>query len=100
MLFNSQALARGWANARKMVGDTWHHAVRIGTSLDQGMQLGKRILASVSPIFDQLGQGHHMKSIVGGIRAYDQGKADVMHGYNNVQSHLARIRRQVPELQL
>ena len=41
-----------------------------------------------------------MQPIMSGIRAYDQGKSDVMHGVNNVQTQLHRIRRQVPEIDL
>ena len=52
------------------------------------------------PIFDQFGGSHHLRPIMSGIRAYDQGKADVMYGYNNVMSHYQRIRRQVPEVDL
>jgi hypothetical protein len=64
------------------------------------MQVGKKLLGAVAPILDQFGGAQHMKPIVSGIRAYDQGKADVMYGVNNVQTHLHRIRRQVPEIDL
>ena len=84
MLFNSQALARGWHKTKRVVSDTWDHAVRIGQQMDHGMRIGKRLLASVAPIFDQFGGGRHVKSLMSGISAYDQGKADVMHGVNNV----------------
>ena len=100
MLFNSQQLSRGWHKTKKMIGQTWDHAVRIGTSLDNGMRIGKRLLAAMSPIFDQYGGSHHMKSIMGGISAYDKGRADLMDGYNNIQAHLSRIQRQVPEINL
>ena len=100
MLFNSQQLSRGWHKTKRVIGDTWNHAVRIGQNLDNHMRIGKKLLASMSPLFDQYGGGHHMKSIMGGITAYDQGKADIMHGYNNVQSHFSRIQRQVPEINL
>jgi hypothetical protein len=100
MLFNSQQLARGWQKTKRVIGDTFNHAVRIGQGLDHGMRIGKKLLASVSPILDQYGGGHHVKSIMSGITAYDSGKADVMHGYNNIQSHYSRIQRQVPEINL
>ena len=100
MLFNSQQLTRGWHKTKKVIGDTWNYAVRIGNSLDNAMNIGKRLVSSMSPIFDQYGGGHHMKSIMSGIAAYDKGKADIMHGYNNIQSHLSRIQRQVPEINL
>ncbi len=100
MLINSQTLARGWHKTKRVIGDTWDHAVRIGAQMDHGMRIGKRLLASVAPILDHFGGGHHLKPIMSGIHAYDQGRADVLYGYNNVQTHLQRIRRQVPELQL
>jgi len=100
MWFNSQQLSRGWHRTKKVVGQSWDHAVKIGTSLDNGMRIGKKLLAAMSPIFDQYGASHHMNSIMGGISAYDQGKADIMHGYNNIQAHLSRIKRQVPEINL
>jgi hypothetical protein len=100
MLFGGQTLAHHWRHTKKVMGDTWHHAVKFGQGLDQGMQVGKRLLASVAPLLDQFGGGHHMKPIMQGISAYDHGKADVMFGYNNVASHLSRIKRQVPEIGL
>ena len=100
MLFNSQQLVRGWHKTKRVIGGTFNHAVRIGQNLDHGMKIGKRLLSSMSPLFDQYGGQNHMKSIMGGITAYDQGKADIMNGYNNVQSHYARIQRQVPEINL
>jgi hypothetical protein len=37
---------------------------------------------------------------MGAVTAYDRGKADVMQGYNQVETHYNRIRRQVPEIGL
>ncbi len=99
-MFNRQALARHWGAAKKVIGDSWHTAVRIGQGLDHSVRVGRKLLGAVSPILDQLGGGHHTKSLMKGVTAYDQGRADVMHGVNNVQSHLSRIRRPVPELDL
>ena len=99
-MFNRQALARHWGAAKKVIGDSWHTAVRIGQGLDHSVRVGRKLLGAVSPILDQLGGGHHTKSLMQGITAYDQGRADVMHGVNNVQTHLSRIRRHVPELDL
>ena len=101
MLFNTQNLARHWHKTKKVIGDTFNHAVKIGQGIDHGMQIGKKLLSAMSPIFDSYNNGqHHMKSIMGGISAYDQGKADIMHGYNNIQAHYSRIQRQVPEINL
>ena len=100
MLINGQTLARHWQNAKKVMGDGWNHAVRIGHGLDHSMRMGKKLLAAAVPILDQMGASHHVPKLMGGIHAYDQGKADVMHGVNNVQTHLHRIKRQVPEIDL
>jgi hypothetical protein len=97
MLFSSQQLARGWHKTKKMIGDGFNHAVRIGQGLDHGMRVGKRLLSSLTPLLDQYGGGQHVNTLMKGITAYDQGKSDVMHGFNNIQSHHARIQRQVPE---
>ena len=99
-MFNRQALARHWSTAKKVIGDSWHTAVRIGQGLDHSVRVGRKLLGVVSPILDQLGGAHHMKPLMQGINAYDQGRSDVMHGVNNVQTHLSRIRRQVPEIDL
>ena len=96
MLFSGQSLARGWRNTKKVIGDAWHHTTKLASQFDSGMQVGRRLLASVSPILDQLNV--NMKPIMSGLTAYDRGKTDVMTGYNNVQNHYNRIRRQVPEL--
>ena len=96
MLFNSHQLARSWHKTKRVIGDTWNHAMKIGQNLDHGMKIGKKILSAMSPLIPQ----NHMKSIMGGISAYDQGKSDIMNGYNNIQSHYSRIQRQVPEINL
>ena len=100
MLFSSQDLARGMHSLKRGVGHAWERAVHLGRRIDEGMAIGKRLLAAASPVFDQLGQGHHMKSLVGAVGAYDKAKADVMYGHNNVMAHYQRIRRQVPEIGL
>ena len=95
-----QSLNHHWTTTKKVFGDAWNGAMRFGQQLDHGMRIGKRLLSSVAPILDQMGQGHHANNMVGGIKAYDQGKADVVHGINNIQTHLRRVRRQVPEIDL
>ena len=100
MLINGQTLARHWQTTKRVIGEGWNRAVRIGHQVDQGVRMGKKLLGAVAPILDQFGGAHHMKPIMRGINAYDQGKSDVMYGVNNVQTHLHRIRRQVPEIGL
>ena len=99
-MFNAKNLARGWQTTKRVIGDAWHGATKIASQFDSGMKVGRRLLASVAPIFDQLGQSHQLKRIMSGITAYDKGRGGVMDGYSNVQNHYNRIRRQVPELDL
>ena len=99
-MIDRRALANGWRHTRKVFGDAWHGAVGLARHIDSGVNFGRRILAASAPIFDALGQGSAMKPIMRGLTAYDQGKADVTHGFNNVLTHYNRIKRQVPELEL
>jgi hypothetical protein len=100
MHISSQALARGWHSAKRAVGNAWQGAVGIAKNFDQGMQVGRRLLAATAPLFDQLGYSHGLKPIMGALTSYDRGKSDVMQGYNQVENHYNRIRRQVPEIGL
>ena len=52
----------------------------------------------MSPLLDQLSVDY--RPAIQAIGAYDSGKAEVMHGVNNVMTHYQRVKRQVPELQL
>jgi len=100
MHFNAQSLARGWSQLKRGIGHGWNQTVKLASQLDSGMQIGKKLLGSIAPIFDQLGGAHHLKPIMSGIGAYDRGKSDVMYGINNVMSHYQRVKRDVPELNL
>ena len=100
MHISAQSLARGFAYGKKVIGDTWHHAVRIGQGADHAMRVGKRLLGAIAPLMDQFGAHGTTKSLMQGVSAYDQGREQVMNGYTNVMSHHARIKRQVPELSL
>ncbi len=100
MLFNSQDIARTWHQTKKVIGDTWNHATKLAGQFDSGMRVGRKLLSAVVPIFDQFGGSHHLKPLVSGIKAYDQGRSDVMYGVNNIMSHYQRIKRQVPEIDL
>jgi len=99
-MFNAKNLAHGWQTMKRVTGDAWHGATKLASQFDNGMKVGRRLLASVAPIFDQLGQSQHLKPIMSGLKAYDKGRGEVMDGYNNVQNHYNRIRRQVPELDM
>jgi len=100
MHLSAQSLARGFAYGKKVLGDTWHQAVKIGQGMDHGMRVGKRLLSAISPLLDQFGAGGAMKPLMQGVSAYDQGREQAMAGYTNVMTHHARIKRAVPELSL
>ena len=100
MHISAQNLARGFAYGKKVLGDTWHQAVRIGQNMDHGMRVGKRLLAAVSPLLDAVGGGRALKPLMQGVEAYDRGRSHAMEGYTNVMAHHARIKRQVPEIGL
>ena len=99
-MFNTKNIAHGWQTTKRVLGDAWHGATQLASRFDSGMKVGRRLLASVAPIFDQLGQAQHLKPIMSGIKAYDRGRGEVMDGYNQVENHYKRIKRQVPELEL
>ncbi len=98
MLFNSQAIARGWQNTRTFASKAWHHTTKLAGQFDTGMKIGRRLLSAMSPLLDQLSVDY--TPAIQAIGAYDHGKAEVMHGVNNVMTHYQRVKRQVPELQL
>ena len=100
MHFNAQALTRGLAYGKKVIGDGWNHAVRIGQNMDHGMRVGKRLIGAIAPLLDQFGAGGAMKPLMQGVDAYDRGRSQAMGHYTNVMAHHARVKRQVPEIGL
>ena len=100
MHLSAQSLAKGFAYGKKVLGDTWHQAVKIGQGMDHGMRVGKRLLSAISPLLDQFGAGGAMKPLMQGVQAFDDGRAQAMNGYTNLMAHHARIKRQVPEIGL
>ena len=100
MHISAQSLAKGFAYGKKIIGDGWNHAVRIGQGMDHGMRVGKRLIGAIAPLLDQFGAGNAMKPLMQGVQAYDQGRDQAMNGYTQLMSHHARIKRQVPEIGL
>ena len=100
MHISAQSLARGFAYGKKIIGDTWHHAVRIGQNANHAMRVGKRLLSRVAPLLDQFGAGGATKRLQQGVDAYDNGRSQAMGHYTQLMSHHARIKRQVPEIGL
>ena len=97
-MLSNHSIAHGWNQTKKFAGRAWHHATGLAKRFDHGMQVGRRLLGAISPLLDQLNVNY--RPAIQGIAAYDQGKADVMYGVNNVMTTMQRVRRQVPELEL
>jgi hypothetical protein len=100
MLFNTQQLTRGWQATKRIIGDSFHHAVRIGHGIDQTMRVGKKLLGSIRPLLDQYGGQEHVNTAMKALKVYDEGRSQIMDTMNNVQIHHARIQREVPEINL
>ena len=79
-MFNTKNIAHGWQTSTWVLGDAWHGATKLASQFDSGMKVGRRLLASVAPIFDQLGGSQHLKPIMSGIKAYDKGRRWLQSG--------------------
>ena len=78
----------------------WNHAVKWAGDIDHAFSIGKRIYGALQPALEDLGGGGINKAVMGGIGRYEQGRNEVMGGYNKVQAHLSRLKRAAPELDL
>ena len=96
----SQAIHHHWRNAKRVIGDGWHGAVKLAGQFDQGMRVSRRLFGALQPALDQYAGPGHTNTVMEGFKKYDETRSDVMQGYNNVEHHYNRIRRAVPELNL
>ena len=78
----------------------WNHAVKWAGDIDHAFHVSKRIFGALQPALEDLGGGNINKAVMSGIGRYEQGRNEVMGGYNNVQATLSRLRRAAPELDL
>ena len=74
--------------------------MKLAGQLDAGMNVGRRLFGALQPALEQFGAPEHQRAIMSGFKQYDSTRSDVMQGYNHVEQHYNRIRRQVPELNL
>ena len=89
-----------WQNAKRVIGDSWHGAVKLAGQIDRGVGVGRRLIGALSPAINQLGGGGHMKALEGGFAHYDQTRGQVVQGINNVNTLHRRIQKAVPEIDL
>jgi len=88
-----------WKNAKKIIGDGWHAGLKIAGQIDQGMNVGRRLVGALSPAINAMGGGH-MKALEAGFTQYDQSRNQVVSGINNVATMHSRLKRAVPEIDL
>ena len=97
-MFNQ--LHKHWESTKRVLGDGFHGAVKLAGQFDRGMNLGRRLLHSLSPAINHLGGQHHFKAIDEGFQRYDSARSDVMQNYNKVQFMHNKLKREMPELNL
>ena len=93
-------LANAFHQGKKTIGNMFHHTVRIAGKINHGFEVGKRLLGALDPLLQDIGAGHVSRAAVQGIGKFEQGRDRVMGHHNQVQAHLSRLRKNVPELEL
>ena len=81
---------------KRTVGNIWNHAVKFAGQLDHGFGVAKRLYGALQPAIQDFGQLN--QGIMRGIGAYEQGRNQVLSGYNQVQAMQSRIKKAVPEI--
>ena len=100
MLIGGRSLHSHWQNAKRVIGDGWHGAVKLAGQFDRGMRMSRRLFGAIQPALDNVAGGAASTHMTNAFKAYDSTKSDVMSGYNQVEQMRNRIKRQVPELEL
>ena len=68
--------------------------------IDRGMSTARRLASALSPTFNALGGGGHMKALEAGFSQYDSTRGQMQTGINNVQTLHSRLKHAVPEIDL
>ena len=89
-------LQEAYHQGKRTVGNLWNHAVKIAAQLDHGFGVAKRLYGALQPAIQDFGQLN--QGIMRGIGAYEQGRNQVLSGYNQVQAMQSRIKKAVPEI--
>ena len=95
-----QKLQQAYSTGKRWVQTGWTSAVKFAGHFDRHVGIAKRLFGALSPAIEDLGGGAVNRGIVGAFRDYDDGRAEAIRGYNNVQTQLSRVRRAVPEIDL
>ena len=85
---------------KRTIGHMWNHAVKFAGQLDHAMGVGKRVYGALQPALTDLGASQASGAVMQGFKAYDRGRAEAMGLHNSVTSHLNRLRKAAPELDL
>ena len=91
-----QNLQNAFHHGKRVIGNAYNHAVKYAGQLDQAMNVGRRLYSAIHPLLSR----NMNNALMSGISKYDEGRAQVMAQHNNVENHLMRIRRTVPEIGL
>ena len=89
-------LQEAYHQGKRTVGNIWNHAVKFAGQLDHGFGVAKRLYGALQPAIQDFGQLN--QGIMRGIGAYEQGRNQVLSGYNQVQAMQSRIKKAVPEI--
>ena len=95
-----RSLQDAWHHGKRTVGHMWNHAVKWAGQIDHAMGVGKRLFGALHPAIEDMGGSQLSGAIMQGIGHYERGRDQVMGHHNNVQAHLSRLRRAVPEIDL
>ena len=93
-------LREAFHHGKRTIANAWGHALKFAGQLDSAFSVGKRIAGALSPAIQDLGGASVNKAIMGGIGRYEQGRNEVLGGYNKVEAQLSRLRRAAPELDI
>ena len=93
-------LANAFHQGKRTIGNMFTHAVKWAGQIDHGMSVGKRLLGALDPLLQDVGAGNVSRAAVQSFGRYEQGREQVMGQHNQVQAHLSRLRKNVPELGL
>jgi len=94
MFYNN--LHQAFHHGKKTLGDLYNGAMKYAGQLDHAFNVGKRLYGAIHPL---LGSGAN-KAIMSGIQQIDEGRHAVVSHHNNIENHLNRIRKTVPEIGL
>ena len=62
--------------------------------------MGTGARGALKPLIQDVGAGNVSRAAVQSFGRYEQGREQIMGQHNQVQAHLARLRKNVPELGL